>query len=219
MDKDILLEIGKNQSFLQAQTMTTEIVRWTVRQVTSIIRRKRMDLLEKRPGAVCETKIIFTRMLKRVGTFCEQSLINNIVQLRAKMNDALNDIVPKMEHYILTINGCNSYEHFDKAGKLSVKGKNAFWHEMDDLMRRFDVNHLKLLPNPKNPPWQFGRSQHRKDHYNDRHHRNTGFHHYPKHEVYDEYFTIGSKHQHGQSPGYNTHSNFNRDNKLTRSSR
>ena len=165
MDKDILLEVGKNQSFSEAQIITAEIVQWMVRQITSIIRRKRMDLLEKHPGAVCETKIIFTRMLKRIGTFHEQSPINNLVQLRAKMNDALNNIVAKMEHYILTINGCTSYEHFDKQGKLSVKWKTTFWHEMDDLMRRFDANHLKLLLNLKNPPWQFGRAQHRSDHH------------------------------------------------------
>ena len=75
-----------------------------------------------------------------------------ICEFRAKVNDALNDSIAKMGQYILIINSCNAYEHFDRSGNLSIAGKKAFWMELDDLIRRFDGNKVKLLPNPKNLP-------------------------------------------------------------------
>ena len=72
--------------------------------------------------------------------------------LRAKFNDALNDQAAKVEHYIMMINSCNSFEHFDMKGHLSRKGKACFWWELDDLIEHFESNKVKLLPNPKNPP-------------------------------------------------------------------
>ena len=70
--------------------------------------------------------------------------------LCAKFNDALNDAVAKVDQYILTINSCSQYKHFDKKGNLSLKGKHDFWWELDDLIDRFEANRVKLLPNPKN---------------------------------------------------------------------
>ena len=64
----------------------------------------------------------------------------------------LNDAVAKVDHKILTINSCNTYEHFTPAGSLSIKGKKSFLLELDDLLQRFDLDKIKLLPNPKNPP-------------------------------------------------------------------
>ena len=74
----------------------------------------------------------------------------DIFTLRAKFNDALNDVAARHENCILTINSCNTPEHFTKEGKLSEKGRSAFWHEIDDLFERFDLHDVKLLPNPVN---------------------------------------------------------------------
>ena len=40
----------------------------------------------------------------------------------------------------------NLPEHYDLKGKLSVKGKQTFWQEMDHLMEWFDRNEIQLLP-------------------------------------------------------------------------
>ena len=97
-----------------------ELVRWFVRQIDLLIRRKKLDLLSKKPGALTgyAPKVIFIRMLRRAGRFRSESL-NQLYDLRPKYNDALNDSVAKVNQYILTINSCKSYEDFDKHGKLS----------------------------------------------------------------------------------------------------
>ena len=152
MDKDILYDVDSYQ--WDTYKVVYDLVCWFVRQTHMIIRRKHMSLYEKKPGAVAGTsgtKIIFVRMLCRQGNFNPNSKIANILALRAKYNDALNDAVAKIDQYMLTINSCNQYDHFDQWGNLSPKGKCAFWEELDNLIYRFDNGKVKLLPNPKVP--------------------------------------------------------------------
>ena len=75
-----------------------------------------------------------------------------IAHLRAKFNDALNTAAEKMGHYIMTINSCSSYNHFDRAGHLSSRGKEEFWLELDNLLERFEKDKVKLKPNPHHKP-------------------------------------------------------------------
>ena len=97
-------------------------------QVYTIIRRKRLDLYDKRPGAVAgnHTKIIFVRMLRRIGHFHENSWMNAIHHLRPRFNDALNDAVAKIGHYMLIVNTCNGFEDYDHFGNLSHVGRVKF---------------------------------------------------------------------------------------------
>ena len=127
------------------------IVNWFVRQINTIIRRKCIALLEGKPWAIsgCHTHIIFVCMLRRIGKFGHRQTTVNA--LRSKFNDALNNLVAKISEYILTINVCFSYEHYDHTGALSEAGKIEFFQELDDLIHRFDLDKIKLLPNPKNP--------------------------------------------------------------------
>ena len=155
LDKDILQELNFDEvDFETNKQMIPDLVLWLVRQINTVIMHKCVDLLEKKPGAVSgvATTVIYVRMLKRIGKFHAKSKINGICALCAKFNDALNDEVAKIEHRILTISSCNTYEHFDCSGNLSMKGKLDFIWELDDLIQRFDLDRIKLLPNPKNPP-------------------------------------------------------------------
>ena len=95
-------------------------------------------------------KIVFIKMLHRYGKFSHN--IEELLKLKPKFNDALNDAAAKIDHYVLTINSCNSYDHFAHNENLSLKGKTDFWIKIDDLLHRFDLNKVKLLPNLKNPP-------------------------------------------------------------------
>ena len=151
-DKDPLHDIDcSRQDTVQ---LIQDITRWLVRTVDTTVQRRRIDFLDCRPGAVAglETKIIFIRMLRRIGSFHEGSKMSMICKLRAKFNDALNDACAKVGQYMLTIASCNAYEHFDKHGNLSRAGKQEFWLELDELLEPFDSGRVKLLPNPKNPP-------------------------------------------------------------------
>ena len=91
-------------------------------------------------------------MIRHIGSYSEYSQIGWLAQRRAKFNDNLNDAVAKINQYIMTINSCNGYEHSDKHGNLTIHGKTNLWLEIDDLIQRFDLNKVKLLPNPKNSP-------------------------------------------------------------------
>ena len=150
MDKDLMRDVNMTDS--AAPNVTQELMRYLVRQIDMLVRRTKGNFLEKKPGAHINTKIIFIRMIRRIGKFSEESFMHAASTLKAKMNNSMNDTVAKIEQYILTINSCYAYEHFDRVGNLSSKGKNAFWNEISDLINKFEIGKVKLLPNPKNPP-------------------------------------------------------------------
>ena len=153
MDKDVIEDVDDIFDF-EASKIVATLTQWLVKQVHTVIRRKKVDLLDKKPGTLYDfsTKIIFVRMLHRIGSFHNKSRIAGVLALHPKFNDSLNDAVAKIGHYMLTVNACNAYEHYDKHGLLSAKGKEEFWLEIDDLLEHFDFHKVKLLPNPKNPP-------------------------------------------------------------------
>ena len=148
-DKDILYDIDLFAP--NATQLMYELTRWFVRQINTIIRRKRVDLLAKKPGALLgySTTIIFVRMIRRVGSFNELSRMSKAADLRPRFNDALNDVVAKISQRILTVNSCNAYEDFERGGHLLLSGFKAFWNEVDDLLDRYERSKVKLLPNPK----------------------------------------------------------------------
>ena len=170
IDKDMLHDVDQNLSYEDATIFVNETVRWVVRQISTAIRRKKADLLEKFPGAISglETKVIYVRMLRRIGKYHEESSMYNINLLRLKFNDALNDAAAKVEHYMLRINSCQSFEDFERSGNLSIRRKTSFWYELDNLIERFDRDKVKLKPTPKNPPAK------------------------PKQPAYDAYYTSGN---------------------------
>ena len=136
---------------LDSLKMIPILVDWFTRQISTILRCKRISILECKPGAASTaTKVIFVHMLRRVGKFGDK--VSAINALQAKFNDALNDSASKINQFILTINSCNQYEHFNHKGGLSECGRELYFQEIDDLLHRFDRDNIKLLPNPKNKP-------------------------------------------------------------------
>ena len=92
-----------------------------------IIRHKHITLLDSKPGAVSgSTKIIFVKMICRIGNFNEQSTTYAVCGLRNKFNDALNDAVAKIGQYILTINSCSAYEDFKKKEICQIEANTHF---------------------------------------------------------------------------------------------
>ena len=124
MDRDGLRDMNVFEDTVP--TIIHELIRWTVQQIDMVVCHTRSNFLKVKPGANVSTKIIYVRMLRRVGKFSDESKMKAICEFRAKVNDALNDSITKMGQYILTINSCNAYEHFDRSGNLSLAGKKAF---------------------------------------------------------------------------------------------
>ena len=115
-------------------------------------------------------------MLHRIGRYHEHSNMFKTSILWPKFNDALNDAVAKIDQYILTVNSCGAYEHYDSQRRLSIAGKRNFWMEIDELIQKFDLDKIKLRPNPKNPPRRFQMRAGTTNHPSQqaRHHDNNG---------------------------------------------
>ena len=146
-DKDVIKDIDYSSE--EAPKLVQVLVSWMVRQIDMLIRRKKAELLDKKPGGLYEGNptIIFVRMIRRVDSYGE-SKNQQIYNLRAKVNDALNDAAARINQHILTINSCNTSSHYDLWGNLSNKGYRVLWYKIGDLLERFDQNAVKLLPNP-----------------------------------------------------------------------
>ena len=149
LDADLLrdLDVFDDNSIKDMKTVTS----WLMRQLNMIVRRRRASLLEKKPGAIYtgDPKMIFVRMIRRIDKYQHGTKLDQIYGLRSKFNDHLNDMAAQIEQLMLTINSCNTSGHFDRWGNLSQKGKTDLWYEVDDLIERFDIGKVKLLPAPK----------------------------------------------------------------------
>ena len=151
IDSDIIsdVDIFKRDVIKSIKQMTT----WLVKQINIQIRCKRIELMAHSPGTIYgnDPTVIFIQMIRRINVQLRRgSFLEEMYNLRPKFNNTLNEAVSKVDQHILTINSCNTSSHFDHKGRLSTKGKAAFWYEMDDLLERFDKKQIKLLPNPKN---------------------------------------------------------------------
>ena len=132
--------------------LMSDIINWIIRQASILIRRRRSELLEKKPGVVYmnDPTMTFLHMIHCVDRYTQSSKLDYIYGHCAKFNDQLNEAVGRIDQRMLTINSCNTSDHFDRWGNLSQRGKMALWYEVDDLLERFDEGKIKLLPAPSN---------------------------------------------------------------------
>ena len=146
LDKEIIEDVNIF-NFRASKAINTN-VNWLIRQANMMVRRKRLQILEKKPGAVYsgDPKIIFTTMMKRATLYQRGSKMEAVCSLRSKFNDIVSSVTAKHDNHLLQIRSCISPDHFDQFGNLSSKGKFEFWYEMDQLIQRFDTHKIKLLP-------------------------------------------------------------------------
>ena len=146
LDKEIIEDV--NIFNFGASDAIRENVNWLVKNVNLLVTRKRLQLLDKKPGAVYggDPKIIFTTMLKRATMYHRGSKMESVCSLRSKFNKILSCAAAKYDNYLLQIKSCISPDHFDSVGNLSSKGKSNFWYEMDELIQKVDTNKVKLIP-------------------------------------------------------------------------
>ena len=125
------------------------IVNWITRQIEILLRRKRLQLMEKKLGAVVEadqTTIIYIIMLRRIEQYQKGSYLERLCRISPKFNDMLNEAVARQGHCVMRVKSCSRIEDFNHKGSLSTQGKRRFWEEVDYLLERFEKNELQLLP-------------------------------------------------------------------------
>lgn len=146
LDKEIIDDLNYFD-FGAAKGLATHI-QWLVKHIDIMVRRKKLQIIEKRPGAVVDSHptVIYTTMIRRVDHFKQGSRMEAICSLRPKFNELLSEIVTKSGHKLLTIKGCNTSDHFNRWGDLSPLSKETFWLEIDDLIHCHDLDKVLLLP-------------------------------------------------------------------------
>ena len=125
---------------------------WITKNIDIKVHRKRLQLLEKRPGSVLdenEPTIIYVTMIHRIEHYHKGSALAKICSLGRKFNELLNEFAARHGHRILSIRSCTRPEHFTDKATLSKVGKEAVCWEIDDLIERFENDQVKLLPRPK----------------------------------------------------------------------
>ena len=148
MDKDIV-HLVKNAE-QGSYEMLRKCLVWLVKQVSTLIQRKRIDLFDKKPGSLAKDspKVVWVKMLRRP----EDENFKEINALRGRFNKILEECLFESnytEHYILTINA--EPADFTPIGSLNGIGKIAYWKEIDLCMKRFDRGEINLKPRAPMP--------------------------------------------------------------------
>ena len=148
MDKDIINDLNDEDFDYGANKCLAMNINWLLKQIDIAVRRTRLQILEKKPGAVNgdDLKIIYMQMIRCVEHYKNTSKMAKVCGLRSKFNEFLSEAAGRFNTYILSIRSCTGPEYFDHLGNLSVKGKDAFWWELDELIEKFKANQVKLLP-------------------------------------------------------------------------
>ena len=149
IDWDIIIDL--NIFNKDAYKCLAMMVNWLTHQIDMAIRRKRLKLLEKKPGSVTNEEdptVIYVNMVKRAKRYIEGSYLAKICTLRAKFNELLNDAAARQGNHVLSIRSLNNEQFFDVKGNLSETGRAAYWWELDELIEMFELKKVKLLPKP-----------------------------------------------------------------------
>ena len=147
LDKDILYDLSEVEFGISKNL--SAILNWLTRKIDIAVRRKRCQINDRKPGAIgsqTEPTIIYIDMIQRIGIPKDNQKLRVVCDLRFKFNSILHKAVNNQGHLVMSIRSCTTAGHFDGAGNLSNRGKITFWHEVDDLLSRFDKNKVKLLP-------------------------------------------------------------------------
>ena len=145
LDHDIIDDADPFKVDLQ---FMQRVINWLLKQIDLLIKRRRLEITEKRPGTIftSDPKVIFAKMIRRVEYYPPKSRLEKVCMMRGKFNEVLNDAAAKRNHHIMNIMRCTSTDHFVESANLSLHGKVDFWFEVDELLKKFDRNQIKLLP-------------------------------------------------------------------------
>ena len=146
LDKDIIDDVGIYDD--DAEDEIGRCLDWLFRKIKTAIRRKRMEMIEKKPGAVYDTdpRIMLVDMIRQPFEFPVSSTMHGAMTLRRKFNTMLNDAANHFGFNHMYIEACTREAQYDLMGNPNNEGKVDFWEEINNLIKKFDKKKLKLLP-------------------------------------------------------------------------
>ena len=138
IDKDIISNL-KELDFGATRNLWN-LLNWLTRQIDIAICRKKLQINEKKPGAVIDNHptVIYINMIRRVEHFHMHSSIAKVCKMRSKFNEIINEIAARQGNKIINLKSCYSLQDFDRLGNLSARGKTMLWQEIDDIIERFE---------------------------------------------------------------------------------
>ena len=133
-----------------------------MRQVDIAVQRKRLIISEKKPGTITKDHptIIYTTTLRRPEKYKWPSKLASISALRSKFSSLLNECAAKQDNKIMHLRSCCTIYDFNNLGNLTPKGKTQLWHEVDDILERFENPAYDRVPITLQP------RIHQQDHHN-----------------------------------------------------
>ena len=141
-DWDILL--GLQYFSYGIEEFVQKIIGWMDDKIKSAIEEKKDQFFKMKPGSITTTepKLVWVKMLRRKRSN------KKVLTVRGKYNDALEDILVQSKyHHIIDPNPkMSKAEYFSNANILTENGKTAYWIEIDDCIKMFEGNKLKLKP-------------------------------------------------------------------------
>ena len=147
LDKDVIGDL-KMFDFGVSKNLLA-LVNWLTRQIDIVIRHKKLQISEKKPGALGSKEdpvIIYINMLRCAQTYDNKSKLAQVCSLYYKFNSILDDAAARQDHKVINIRSCSSYDCFDSMGNLSNRGKVAFWHKVDELLEKYDRSIDEITP-------------------------------------------------------------------------
>ena len=124
LDKDLIDEINVWEPEAAVNKAFQVVTQWLAKQINLLIKRKRIYIPDKNPGAVFgeDPRVIFVKMICRVEYYSANCNIGRICSARTKFNDSLNAAAAQNDQYIMNINCCTKCDDFDVCGNLSYSG-------------------------------------------------------------------------------------------------
>ena len=124
-----------------------EHVSWLFRKLNKEIKRRRDDLMAKRPGALASSfkpRLIFIMMLERPPMKSIKE--KKIMGLKDRFNSMLMEAVAAERYmYILDIElNVHNIQYFNYEGNLTTAGMREFWADVNRQMRLFDCHDIEL---------------------------------------------------------------------------
>ena len=144
MDRDFISHINYF-SFRVTEVMET-VFHWLAREVNKLIRRRKADLFDIKPGAILldQTKIVWVKMIKRPYMDPQFQKFDSTFALRNKFNNAIKTVLADLKpiNYILNIKV--DERDFYPTGGLTEQGQRSFWREIDECLSLFDQDKINL---------------------------------------------------------------------------
>ena len=143
-DNDIIL--GLKYLDFGVIHMLDKIMEWLFRQLKKGIDRRRQNLHDTRAGALAssfEPRLIWITMIDR--PVADTIYLKKVRNLHGRFNEIMRSLIERERYmYYMKIVLPDDPQLYNTAGELSSAGQEAYWYEVNKLLRLFDRHDEEL---------------------------------------------------------------------------